>query len=648
MTRKDLGLPDRWETVENWCRKPFRFGPPIDVKEKKPTSFDHVDFSRPGTEEFWREFPSRELPDRPTTRINVTRLEELINEWDSHMTIHERDMAQKALKDLKEGAPAYQMSELPGISVKNAPSIMKCAPEFTETLKKWVEAGYAAGPFREMPLQNMRLNSLMAEEQKDKIRPVLNMSSPKGRSFNDNVDRNKLGRTTMSSAKQVGQALRKSGKGSLMSKMDMRDAYKLIPAKPEDYRLQGFLWHGSYFVETQMIFGDSPAVNNFDIIAKTLQMIARFMSQIPRELVQQTLDDTAGIGPPMSGWCEEFTSNYKDVCGQVNIELAADCPKGEKAFTNQTVGTILGIRFNSVTMSWKLPGNKVSDILGDIHTFTTSSHVSLNQTQKLAGRLNNLSQMCPFLKGFRRPLNKLLGSFAEDETILLQVTKELVDDLRVWAAVTCEASGWLPIASNPQLPPVTALYFTSDAAGEVGDEEWAGVASLGHTESGDVWYMCRGQWPANIKTEVDEKGAAFKSKMTTLELVGLLLPFLTIPDLLQGRHVVLGVDNKSVVHAWQNKSCKGDITASVLARALLVVTSFLECRLYVEHVMRNTTTESYLADCLTRESTAHKAWPHIEGATIKDPPEALWNWLMNPETDWQLGFKLVDYVKTIL
>ena len=298
MTRKDLGLPDRWETVENWCRKPFRFGPPIDVKERKPTSFDHVDFSRPGTEEFWREFPSRELPDRPTTRINVTRLEELINEWDSHMTIHERDMAQKALKYLKEGAPAYQMSELPGISVKNAPSIMKCAPEFTETLKKWVEAGYAAGPFREMPLQNMRLNSLMAEEQKDKVRPVLNMSSPKGRSFNDNVDRNKLGRTTMSSAKQVGQALRKSGKGSLMSKMDMRDAYKLIPAKPEDYRLQGFLWHGSYFVETQMIFGDSPAVNNFDIIAKTLQMIARFMSQIPRELVQQTLDDTAGIGPP--------------------------------------------------------------------------------------------------------------------------------------------------------------------------------------------------------------------------------------------------------------------------------------------------------------------------------------------------------------
>ena len=35
--------------------------------------------------------------------------------------------------------------------------------------------------------------------------------------------------------------------------------------------------------------------------------------------------------------------------------------------------------------------------------------------------------------------------------------------------------------------------------------------------------MCWGQWPANIKTEVDKKGAAFKSMMMTLELVSLLL-----------------------------------------------------------------------------------------------------------------------------
>ena len=50
----------------------------------------------------------------------------------------------------------------------------------------------------------------------------------------------------------------------------------------------------------------------------------------------------------------------------------------------------------------------------------------------------------------------------------------------------------------------------------------------------------------------------------SLELVGLLLLFLTMPELLRGRHVVLRVDNRSVDHAWGNKTVKPDIGASAL------------------------------------------------------------------------------------
>ena len=144
---------------------------------------------------------------------------------------------------------------------------------------------------------------------------------------------------------------------------------------------------------------------------------------------------------------------------------------------------------------------------------------------------------------------------------------------------------------------------------------------------------------------MDKKGAAFKSKMTSLELVGLFLPFLTMPEIVPGWHVVLGVDNRSVVHAWQNKSVKGDITASVLVRALMVVSAYLECQVYVVHVKRNMTTPSYLADCLTRDTTAPDAWPLVYNAVSKAPPSDLWAWLENLTTDWQLGFRLVDNIK---
>ena len=105
---------------------------------------------------------------------------------------------------------------------------MQCTPKFTETLASWVEKGFVAGPFFEDPLPDMRLNSVMAEEQKDKIRPVINMSSPKGRSLNDNVNEHRLGRLPMASAKQFGKALIRSGKGSIMSKMDMKDGIELF------------------------------------------------------------------------------------------------------------------------------------------------------------------------------------------------------------------------------------------------------------------------------------------------------------------------------------------------------------------------------------------------------------------------------------
>ena len=96
------------------------------------------------------------------------------------------------------------------------------------------------------------------------VRPILNMSGPVGRSFNDNVNEKKLERLHMGTAKQFGQLLLKSGEGALFSKFDNQDAYKLIPARREDYRLQGFEWLGRYFIETRMSFGGKPSPPNFD------------------------------------------------------------------------------------------------------------------------------------------------------------------------------------------------------------------------------------------------------------------------------------------------------------------------------------------------------------------------------------------------
>jgi hypothetical protein len=297
-----------------------------------------------------------------------------------------------------------------------------------------------------------------------------------------------------------------------------------------------------------------------------------------------------------------------------------------------------------------MPAHKVQELLEATGNFIAAGMVSLEDTQKIAGRVNHLSQMLPFLKAFRRLLNDLLGEFGEDENILLPVSDDLAADLKVVANAAVTARDWLPIPEEVTPPPSNAWHFVSDAAGGLSSDEWAGVASVGLTESGKgIWFLARGIWPAAVYAAVDEKGARLASKMTTLETLGLLLPLLSVPKLLAGQHVVLGVDNIGVVFGWQNGGCKGDRWASMLIRALHIVASFLGCTVHVTHVPRLSTAAAVMADSLTRSSTATAdIWAQTAGAATYGPPAALWEWLSEPTDDWHLGFKLINNLKNTL
>jgi len=79
----------------------------------------------------------------------------------------------------------------------------------------------------------------MAIPQHDKIRLVLNASLPKGGSFNKNMDDKGPEKISMTSASLFSYEILKAGRGAIMTKFDMTDAYKNVPCKTEDLRLQG-------------------------------------------------------------------------------------------------------------------------------------------------------------------------------------------------------------------------------------------------------------------------------------------------------------------------------------------------------------------------------------------------------------------------
>jgi hypothetical protein len=81
-----------------------------------------------------------------------------------------------------------------------------------------------------------------------------------------------------------------------------------------------------------MIFGAVTAVCNYDIVGSVPYMLAQIESGIPNNLVCRAVDDVPAISPANSNWGERFSSTYKRICRELNIQLAEECREFNKSF----------------------------------------------------------------------------------------------------------------------------------------------------------------------------------------------------------------------------------------------------------------------------------------------------------------------------
>jgi len=268
--------------------------------------------------------------------------------------------------------------------------------------------------------------------------------------------------------------------------------------------------------------------------------------------------------------------------------------------------------------------------------------------------------MCTFLRGFRHPLQEFLTNFGEDDISRRTLPHQATADLRVWAAAIADTVTGLPIPHRPSCPSLNALVFISDAAGtqfsRQGDrfipyctDKYRGAASLGVDRSDNIWFCARITWPMFFLLRArDSRDHAYGCKSSTLEAVGTLLPFLCCPREIAGREVILLTDNEAVIHGWDSRKVKKDTSASIILRAIHIISFYLGCTVNMRHLPRNSNDLAKLADQLSRSSTTgRKQLAAIAGSTSLPVPEQLSNWLKHPSEDWTLPVRLLSYVKSI-
>ncbi len=93
----------------------------------------------------------------------------------------------------------------------------------------------------------------------------------------------------MSTARQFADTLCKTGKGTYISKLDHVSAYILVPAKPDQFYLQGFMWLGKIFIELRQIFGARSSVPNYDDLHQTVSDLVKLKSNNDRQFLHRIL-----------------------------------------------------------------------------------------------------------------------------------------------------------------------------------------------------------------------------------------------------------------------------------------------------------------------------------------------------------------------
>ena len=104
----------------------------------------------------------------------------------------------------------------------------------------------------------------------NKWRLIVDLSAPEGHSINDGISKELASLSYVSVDDVVACAL-KEGKGALLAKMDVKQAYRNIPVHPSDRTCLGMSWEGMVYVDTVLPFGLRSAPLIFSAVADALQ-----------------------------------------------------------------------------------------------------------------------------------------------------------------------------------------------------------------------------------------------------------------------------------------------------------------------------------------------------------------------------------------
>ena len=486
-------------------------------------------------------------------------------------------------------------------AARNMPSASQCERSIDEFVASECAAGRILGPFERSFVPTVHLNRLGAvpKSTPGKYRLIVDLSYPSGGSVNDGITGSFCSLSYVS-VESAAQTVLRLGRGTLLAKMDIRDAYRNIPVHPDDRWLLGISWRGGVFVDTVLPFGLRSAPKIFNAVADALEWIVR--KNGVRELCHY-LDDFLVLGSPGSEECAWNLSALVKWAEWLGFPLALEKVEGPS-----TTITFLGVEIDTSALILRLPEEKLVALRRLISSWRGRTWCRKTELQSLAGKLQHACKVVRPGRSFLRRVFELLGGVHRDH-YHVKLNGGMRSDLAWWDLFLESWNGVSMLHPSRLSVPDHEIY--TDASGAFGSG-----ALWGHH-----WFQLK--WPL----------AYTNVAIAPKELVPIVVACVVWGRSWQGHVVHVHSDNTAVVSVI-NSGYSKDSQMMHLTRCLFFILAAWDISLYACHIPGVLNT---VADAISRDNVPllFSKVPNADRRSTPVPAHLI-ELLLTQQPDWTL------------
>ncbi len=182
---------------------------------------------------------------------------------------------------------------------------MFSAKEHPEVISKYISYEVALwrvhGPYKNpVGIHASPIGVIPKKHQPGRWRLICDLSSPEGASVNDGINSDMCSLHYISVQDAIDE-VHKQGHAAQLAKIDIKDAYCILPVHPNDRHVLGFQWQGLTYIDGVLPFGLRSTPKIFNTVTDLLQWILVDRCQI---FIVHYSDDFLLVGPPNSPKCQ--------------------------------------------------------------------------------------------------------------------------------------------------------------------------------------------------------------------------------------------------------------------------------------------------------------------------------------------------------